>query len=219
NASDPDGQVVSYQWDFSDGDVSSEETPRHTYSAAGNYHVELTVTDDDGASGTFYVDVVVHDPCPAGTMDCNGDPSDGCETNTAGDVNNCGSCGHACAAGESCRQGTCVSGCPDGLTDCGGECVDLGSDASHCGSCDNACGVDRVCVEGECRLDCGPGKEEKDGACVSALSGGCSCGSLSASTGGGNGLKATLVVCLLLVLAFTRKKRKAPFSPSSCRGR
>src|SRR6185437_11516922 len=33
--------------------------------------------------------------CDAGYADCDGNPANGCETNVASDVNNCGSCGHA----------------------------------------------------------------------------------------------------------------------------
>jgi hypothetical protein len=31
----------------------------------------------------------------------------GCETNLLTNVNNCGSCGHACATGHSCVSGVC----------------------------------------------------------------------------------------------------------------
>lgn len=48
--------------------------------------------------------------CARGTADCNGDPADGCETNTDSNPNNCGSCGTACDvwAGQACVQGQCV---------------------------------------------------------------------------------------------------------------
>jgi len=50
SSSDPDGFIVSYFWDFGDGTNASGVTTNHSYSAAGNYTVTLTVTDDDGAS-------------------------------------------------------------------------------------------------------------------------------------------------------------------------
>lgn len=49
---DPDGQIVSYQWDFGDGSTSNKANPSHTYNAAGTYTVKLTVTDDQGATDT-----------------------------------------------------------------------------------------------------------------------------------------------------------------------
>ncbi|MFH1476058.1 MAG: PKD domain-containing protein, partial [Verrucomicrobiota bacterium] len=48
-ASDPDGVIVSYLWDFGDGTYSSQATPPpHTYALNQNYLVRLTVTDNDG---------------------------------------------------------------------------------------------------------------------------------------------------------------------------
>jgi len=48
--------------------------------------------------------------CAPGFTDCNGDPSDGCETNTSADPNHCGACNHACdvAAGQPCIEGKCL---------------------------------------------------------------------------------------------------------------
>jgi PKD repeat protein len=49
-STDPDGSVVSYAWDFGDGQSSTEQAPEHSYAAAGEYAVALTVTDDRGAT-------------------------------------------------------------------------------------------------------------------------------------------------------------------------
>ncbi len=49
---DSDGTVASYAWDFGDGDSGTGKTPNHTYAAAGDYEVVLTVTDDQGATGS-----------------------------------------------------------------------------------------------------------------------------------------------------------------------
>jgi hypothetical protein len=45
--------------------------------------------------------------CNAGFADCNHSYGDGCETTTNTDVNNCGSCGNKCTAGQSCTAGVC----------------------------------------------------------------------------------------------------------------
>nr|BAL58607.1 hypothetical protein HGMM_OP2C157 [Candidatus Acetothermum autotrophicum] len=45
---DPDGSIVSYTWDFGDGEKSTEPNPTYTYSEPGIYEVTLTVTDDHG---------------------------------------------------------------------------------------------------------------------------------------------------------------------------
>jgi hypothetical protein len=44
--------------------------------------------------------------CAPGTADCNGNPGDGCETDTTADASNCGWCGHDCL-GSSCASGAC----------------------------------------------------------------------------------------------------------------
>jgi immune inhibitor A len=41
---------VTYSWNFGDDNVSTEESPVHTYTAAGNFTVVLTVTDDAGTT-------------------------------------------------------------------------------------------------------------------------------------------------------------------------
>jgi len=56
---DPDGYLISYVWNFGDGNVTSNAGPLvfHVYTAAGNYTTTLTVTDSQGLTNTA-VDVV-----------------------------------------------------------------------------------------------------------------------------------------------------------------
>lgn len=58
---DADGYIVSYDWDFGDGNFGSGVTPSHDYSITGDYTVLLTVTDDGGATGTDTQTVSVSD--------------------------------------------------------------------------------------------------------------------------------------------------------------
>ncbi|GEM_PF-2065814 len=51
-SSDPDGDTLSYSWDFGDGASSSQANPSHSYAAAGNFTVSLTVDDGNGGSDT-----------------------------------------------------------------------------------------------------------------------------------------------------------------------
>ncbi len=60
---DNDGSIVSYEWDFGDGNTSTRTNPTHTYTSAGNYIVSLTVTDDDGATGTDSTSATIVEPC------------------------------------------------------------------------------------------------------------------------------------------------------------
>lgn len=68
---------------------------------------------------------------------CNGLVDDGCEVDVLQDANNCGACGNACGDGVTCIEGRC--GCPPGLTECYGECIDATSDDNNCGACGNLC--------------------------------------------------------------------------------
>jgi len=52
SATDSDGHIVSYSWDFDDGTNSNEQNPTHTFETKRSYLVELTVTDNDGGSIT-----------------------------------------------------------------------------------------------------------------------------------------------------------------------
>jgi PKD repeat protein len=44
-ASDEDEDNLSYSWDFGDGGTSNAEDPSHTYTEAGTYEAEVTVSD------------------------------------------------------------------------------------------------------------------------------------------------------------------------------
>ncbi|MBC8273752.1 MAG: PKD domain-containing protein [Chloroflexi bacterium] len=44
----PDGDIVSYQWDFGDGNIASGEKVTHSYDTPYTYIITLTVTDDGG---------------------------------------------------------------------------------------------------------------------------------------------------------------------------
>ena len=51
-STDSDGSVVGWSWDFGDGNFSSDQNPVHSFVSDGDYTVELTVTDDEGAMDT-----------------------------------------------------------------------------------------------------------------------------------------------------------------------
>ncbi len=71
-ATDPDGTIVDYKWDFGDGTVvngseASDKSVTHVYNNGGNYLVWHSVTDDGGATATdeaamIRVIVVYYDP-------------------------------------------------------------------------------------------------------------------------------------------------------------
>jgi hypothetical protein len=49
SSDDPDGSIVSYEWEFGDGAVAIGVTAVHAYAAGGDYLAELMVHDDDDA--------------------------------------------------------------------------------------------------------------------------------------------------------------------------
>lgn len=56
---DPDGSIISYEWDFGDEKAETGLTIEHKYKDEGTYTVTLTVTDNEGASGTTSVSINV----------------------------------------------------------------------------------------------------------------------------------------------------------------
>ena len=61
---DTDGQIASYAWDFDDSSTGTGANPVHSYATGGTYNVKLTVTDNDGDTGSITQPVTVSDPPP-----------------------------------------------------------------------------------------------------------------------------------------------------------
>ncbi|CAM3594811.1 Thermophilic serine proteinase precursor [Vibrio aerogenes CECT 7868] len=62
NSTDSDGTIVSYLWEFGNGDTSSLSDPEYAFASAGTYTVTLTVTDNAGSPNSTDVMVTVVDP-------------------------------------------------------------------------------------------------------------------------------------------------------------
>jgi hypothetical protein len=109
--------------------------------------------------------------CDAGWGDCAGGRADGCETDVTSDDANCGGCGDACDAGETCIASAC---------DCGGAGVCptnfvCEAAACHCdqdADCDGPGGGTFTCrANGLCRcggVNCLAGEWCDAGACAAA---------------------------------------------------
>jgi PKD repeat protein len=68
-SSDPDGQIVSYAWEFGDGGTGSGVSTTHIYNNPGTYVAKLTVTDDQGATDTATRTISVSEPEEYGVGD------------------------------------------------------------------------------------------------------------------------------------------------------
>jgi PKD repeat protein len=62
-SNDPDGDIVSYEWDFGDGESAVGEIVQHSYLSKGSYNVTLTVRDNDGIKETKTVPIQIHATC------------------------------------------------------------------------------------------------------------------------------------------------------------
>ncbi|MDX9834746.1 MAG: PKD domain-containing protein [Desulfobulbus sp.] len=56
---DSDGSISSYLWTFGDGSTATGKTASHTYTTVADYTASLTVTDDQGATGTTTIAIKV----------------------------------------------------------------------------------------------------------------------------------------------------------------
>jgi PKD repeat protein len=68
-----DGTITSRHWSFGDDATSTEVNPVHTYAGPGMYSVQLTATDDHGATGSTGKNVTIDVP-PRAAFDfrCSG---------------------------------------------------------------------------------------------------------------------------------------------------
>ena len=68
-SSDPDGDSLTYEWDFGDGTAkSTAKDPAHTYTKGGDFDARLKVTDSKNASATATVRISVNNSPPAVTL-------------------------------------------------------------------------------------------------------------------------------------------------------
>ena len=82
-SADPNGDSLTYSWDFGDGAMATGAMPAHSYAAAGTYTVSLIVSDGEFNSDPATSSAEVSDPVDksdgealydANCLGCHGDP-------------------------------------------------------------------------------------------------------------------------------------------------
>jgi glucose/arabinose dehydrogenase len=69
DSTDPNGDALTYRWDFKDGTAqSTAANPTHSFANAGSYDVTLTVDDNHGHTDTATVKVSVFNSPPTPTI-------------------------------------------------------------------------------------------------------------------------------------------------------
>jgi PKD repeat protein len=61
-SSDPDEDILTYQWDLGNGSTSASISPSTTYRQTGSFTVTLTVTDEGGLKGSEQIVIKVNEP-------------------------------------------------------------------------------------------------------------------------------------------------------------
>jgi glucose/arabinose dehydrogenase len=63
-STDPDGDTLTYSWNFGDGTNGTSATPTHTYAMIGTYNAVVTVSDGRGGTATATVRIDVGNTAP-----------------------------------------------------------------------------------------------------------------------------------------------------------
>ena len=197
-----------------DGDASNGcETGTNSNSNCGGCNVTCAQANATTTCGSGTCQRV---SCNAGYGDCDGNPSNGCETQL-NSLTHCGACGNTCSLAngtQTCDTGVCtLTGCNQGYGNCdfvaSNGCETPLNTTQNCNACGSLCdytNAAETCAAGNCTLTaCNSGFGNCDAneanGCEQALTnnthcGGCniSCSRTNAATSCGSGT-CTLGAC------------------------
>jgi hypothetical protein len=161
-------------------DTSSSQT--HCGACTGSTVNCDTVFAHSGGQCVNSACVLKPSSCATDYANCNGQSSDGCESNLKTDVNHCGTCPVVCSttgtttAGTACTSGVCVPNCKGSLLGCStpqnGCTIDSATDENNCGGCNKVCSTAATahvdsggnqCLSGACNPSCASLYDDCDG--------------------------------------------------------
>ncbi|MFI5298457.1 MAG: hypothetical protein ACHREM_10185, partial [Polyangiales bacterium] len=128
--------------------LASDGCETDTSSSTNNCSACADKCAPANAAGACVTSACTIGTCNPGYQDCDTNPVNGCEINTAGDASNCGTCGNLCTypnAGALCTAGVCGLGaCNAGFQNCNAIASDgcedyVPSDPLNCGACGHDC--------------------------------------------------------------------------------
>lgn len=67
-SSDPQGNALTYSWNFGDGTTSTTANPVHTYTAAGTFSAQLTVSDGTSSTSASILTITTTVPVSTGPV-------------------------------------------------------------------------------------------------------------------------------------------------------
>ncbi len=108
------------------------------------------------ATATCVAGACVMGSCTGTFRDCDGNPANGCETDTSSNAAHCGACGTVCRVdprtSNSCVSSRCAPTCNPGYAECDRDasngCEVSISSNLNCGTCGIVCGVGTTCARG-----------------------------------------------------------------------
>lgn len=80
--SDASTFATSWNWDFGDGNTSTEQNPTYTYTTPGTYDVQLEACNDNGCNTFFAAAAITYDPASDACTNSNSMTFQGMDTTT-----------------------------------------------------------------------------------------------------------------------------------------